>query len=84
MKKLCSRALRALPAAAALATLAASPLAHATEVAPYFETWAYDGGYTLQFSLMQAKSSGGVLGRDGWRSASPAAAARWAAGSRPT
>ena len=43
--------------ALALATLALTPLAHATEVAPYFETWAYGGGYTPT-TLMQAKSSG--------------------------
>src|ERR1700712_129523 len=46
--------------AATLAALALAPLAHATEVAPYFETWAYDGGYTPT-TLVQAKSAGGVL-----------------------
>lgn len=54
---------RHIPGAAralALATLALAPLAHATEVAPYFETWAYGGGYTPT-TLMQAKSAGGVL-----------------------
>ncbi len=44
----------------ALATLALAPNVHATEVAPYFETWAYDGGYTPT-TLMEAKSKGGVL-----------------------
>ena len=54
---------RHIPGAAralALAALSLTPLAHATEVAPYFETWAYGGGYTPT-TLMQAKSSGGVL-----------------------
>ena len=46
---------------AALAVLALTSLAHATDVAPYFETWAYGGGYTPT-TLMQAKSAGGVLG----------------------
>ena len=53
---------RHIPGAAralALAGLAMAPLAHATEVAPYFETWAYDGGYTPT-TLMEAKSKGGV------------------------
>ncbi len=48
-----------LPSVAALAALALTPLAHATDVAPYFETWAYGGGYTPT-TLMQAKSAGGV------------------------
>ncbi|MFL6628737.1 MAG: hypothetical protein ACJ8G1_20005 [Vitreoscilla sp.] len=31
---------------AATAALALTQAAYATEVAPYFETWAYGGGYT--------------------------------------
>jgi chitinase len=54
-----SCALRALPMAAAFAALALTQVAHATEVAPYFETWAYGGGLTPS-TLMQAKSAGGV------------------------
>ncbi len=46
--------------AAALAVLAFTSLSNATEVAPYFETWAYGGGYTPT-TLMQARSGGGVL-----------------------
>jgi chitinase len=46
--------------AAALAALAFTSLSNATEVAPYFETWAYGGGYTPT-TLMQARSGGGVL-----------------------
>jgi chitinase len=46
--------------AAALAALAFASLSNATEVAPYFETWAYGGGYTPP-TLMQARSGGGVL-----------------------
>jgi len=46
--------------AAALAALAFTSLSNATEVAPYFETWAYGGGYTPT-TLMQAKAGGGVL-----------------------
>ena len=48
-----------LPTAAALAALALTAIAQATEVAPYFETWAYGGGFTPT-TLMQAKSAGGV------------------------
>ena len=55
-----SSALPARLTAAALAALAFTSIAHATEVAPYFETWAYDGGLTPS-TLMQAKNSGGVL-----------------------
>ena len=47
-------------AAVAFAALAFTAVAHATEVAPYFETWAYGGGYTPA-TLMQARSAGGVL-----------------------
>jgi chitinase len=61
MKKIPSRTIRALPTALALAAAALAPLAHATDVAPYFETWAYDGGLTPA-TLMQAKSAGGVMG----------------------
>ena len=53
------RATGARPTAAAIAALALCSVAHATEVAPYFETWAYGGGYTPS-TLMQAKSAGGV------------------------
>ena len=53
-----ARACRTLPFAA---LLAAPLLAGATEVAPYFETWAYGGGYTPT-TLMEAKSKGGVMG----------------------
>jgi hypothetical protein len=42
-----------------LAALAATLPAHGTEVAPYFETWAYGGGYTPT-TLMEAKAKGGV------------------------
>ena len=56
MQRLIPGALSAI----ALATLALAPAVHATEVAPYFETWAYDGGYTPT-TLMEAKSKGGVL-----------------------
>ncbi|MEP6502153.1 MAG: RICIN domain-containing protein [Betaproteobacteria bacterium] len=42
-----------------LAGLAAAGASSATEVAPYFETWAYDGGYTPK-TLMEARSKGGV------------------------
>ena len=49
-----------LPTAAALAALALTAIAQATEVAPYFETWAYGGGFTPT-TLMQAKSAGGVM-----------------------
>ena len=49
----------ALTVATALAALAHASTANATEVAPYFETWAYGGGYTPA-TLMQAKSAGGV------------------------
>src|ERR1700742_5153468 len=48
-----------LPTAAACAALALTPLAQATDVAPYFETWAY-GSSTAPSTLMQAKSAGGV------------------------
>ena len=58
MHKHSSGALSAL-AVAAFGTLALAPLAHATEVAPYFETWGYDGSLTPA-TLMQAKSAGGV------------------------
>ena len=44
---------------AATAAIALTQSAHATEVAPYFETWAYGGGYTPS-TLMQARSAGGV------------------------
>ena len=50
-----------IPTATALAALALTSLAHATDVAPYFETWAYGGGNTPT-TLMQAKSAGGVMG----------------------
>jgi len=52
-------AARAIAGAAALVTLALASPVGATEVAPYFETWAYDGGYTPT-TLMEAKSKGGV------------------------
>ncbi len=56
------RAIRlAAPAAALLATLAAPMAAGATDVAPYFETWAY-GGSAKPATLMAAKSAGNVLG----------------------
>jgi hypothetical protein len=61
MQRLSSRAARALPTAVAFAALALTSVAHATDVAPYFETWAYGGGYTPT-TLMQAKSAGGVMG----------------------
>jgi chitinase len=61
MQRHSSRAALALPTAAAFAALALTSIAHATVVAPYFETWAYGGGYTPA-TLMQAKSSGGVMG----------------------
>ena len=48
-----------LPIAAACAALALTSLAQATDVAPYFETWAY-GSSTAPSTLMQAKSAGGV------------------------
>ena len=52
--------LRARLGALSLVTLALlPPLARATDVAPYFETWAYGGGYTPT-TLMEAKSKGGV------------------------
>ncbi len=51
----------ALTTAAALAALAFTSLAHATDMAPYFETWVYGSG-TAPATLMQAKSAGGVLG----------------------
>jgi len=60
MNKQSSRAAGALTIVAACATLAVATMAHATEVAPYFETWAYDGGYTPT-TLMEAKANGGVL-----------------------
>src|ERR1051325_3271421 len=44
---------------AATAAIAFTQMAHATEVAPYFETWAYGGGYNPS-TLMQARSAGGV------------------------
>ena len=44
---------------AATAAIALTQMAHATEVAPYFETWAYGGGYNPS-TLMQARSAGGV------------------------
>jgi chitinase len=59
MTRLSSGACRALLTAAALTALACTSLANATEVAPYFETWAYGGGYTPT-TLMQARSAGGV------------------------
>ncbi len=52
---------RAVTAGVALILSALSPQALALDVAPYFETWAYDGGYTPT-TLMEAKSKGGVLG----------------------
>jgi chitinase len=61
MKKQSSRAAGVLTVVAACATLAVATLAQATDVAPYFETWAYDGGYTPT-TLMEAKANGGVLG----------------------
>lgn len=60
MKKIPSRALSAFPTALALAVAALAPLAHATEVAPYFETWVY-GSSTAPSTLVQAKSAGGVM-----------------------
>ena len=48
-----------LPGAAALSALAMASAAHATDVAPYFETWAYGGGYTPT-TLVEAKAKGGV------------------------
>ena len=60
MKKLHSRIVRAIPTVAALATIALTSAVHATEVAPYFETWVYGSGTTPN-TLMQAKNSGGVL-----------------------
>jgi len=48
-----------LSLAAALAAVALTPIAHATDVAPYFETWVYGSG-TSPSTLMQAKSAGGV------------------------
>jgi hypothetical protein len=61
MKKLPLRAFGALHTALALAAVALTPLAQATDVAPYFETWAYGSGLTPS-TLMQAKSAGGVMG----------------------
>jgi hypothetical protein len=60
MKKIPSRTVRAIPTVAALATIALTSAVHATEVAPYFETWVYGSG-TSPSTLMQAKSAGGVL-----------------------
>jgi len=45
--------------AVATAALALTQATQATEVAPYFETWAYGGSYTPS-TLMQARSAGGV------------------------
>lgn len=53
--------LKTLAAAAALAVLAPMSANAATAVAPYFETWAYWGGYTPT-TLMEAKANGGVMG----------------------
>jgi chitinase len=61
MNKQSSRAAGVLTIVAACAALAVATPARATDVAPYFETWAYGGGYTPT-TLMQAKASGGVLG----------------------
>jgi chitinase len=52
---------RAVTAGVALILSALAPQALALDVAPYFETWAYDGGYTPT-TLMEAKTKGGVLG----------------------
>ena len=60
MTRISSCALRTIPTAAALAAMAFTSLAHATDVAPYFETWAYGGGSGTPSTLMQAKSAGGV------------------------
>jgi chitinase len=46
---------------ALLAALALPAIAGATEVAPYFETWAY-GSSLKPATLMAAKSAGGVMG----------------------
>ena len=53
--------LRTLCAALALSSgaLATSNLAHATEVAPYFASWAYWGGSSPS-TLMEAKTNGGL------------------------
>src|ERR1700759_4730077 len=48
-----------LPFLAATAAIALTQMAHATDVAPYFETWVY-GSSTAPSTLMQAKSAGGV------------------------
>jgi len=56
-----TRKLKTLAAAAALATLLPMGAHAATAVAPYFETWAYWGGYTPT-TLMEAKNNGGVMG----------------------
>ncbi len=49
-------------AALALGTAMLAPCAaSATVVAPYFESWAYYGGYTPK-TLMEAKANGGVMG----------------------
>jgi chitinase len=52
---------KTLAAAAALAALMPSAAQAATAVAPYFEAWAYWGGYTPT-TLMEAKNNGGVMG----------------------
>jgi hypothetical protein len=43
------------------AAIGAPAIAQATEVAPYFEAWAYWGGYSPT-TLMEAKNNGGVMG----------------------
>ena len=49
--------LRLLPATIAGCLLAFAPQAHATEVAPYFASWAYWGG-SSPTTLMEAKAKG--------------------------
>jgi chitinase len=56
-----ARARRSTLALALLAALALPTIAGATEVAPYFETWAYGSSLTPS-TLMAAKSAGGVMG----------------------
>ncbi|MDP9124828.1 MAG: RICIN domain-containing protein [Pseudomonadota bacterium] len=56
-----ARACRSTLALALLAALALPTIAGATEVAPYFETWAY-GSSLKPATLMAAKSAGNVLG----------------------
>jgi len=56
-----TRFTKTLAAAAALAAVLPLGAQAATAVAPYFETWAYWGGYTPT-TLMEAKNNGGVMG----------------------